>query len=291
MKITQAAIQNIPRNASSFPDRLRAIPQPPSSLHLMSSNWDELIGRPHVAIVGSRKVTAYGRAVTMQLASDLAKGGVVVVSGLALGIDGIAHGAALEAGGLTVAVLAGGLGKIYPSSHHNLAQRIVAQGGALISEYPSGTPSLKHHFVERNRIVSGLSHAVLITEAAERSGTLHTASFALEQGRDVLAVPGNITSPQSAGTNRLLKSGAIPITCAEDVFRALGLQTRPTIRSVLGDTPAEQSILNVLATGESDGDTLLQKSGLEVQVFNQTLTMLEIRGNILSIGGNKWTLA
>ncbi len=247
--------------------------------------------RPRIAIVGSRKVTAYGRSVTNQLAGELAKAGVVVVSGLALGIDGIAHRAALDAGGLTIAVLAGGLDKIYPSNHEQLAKQIVGQGGALISEYPVGVPSLRYNFIERNRIVSGLSSAVLITEAAEKSGTLHTATFALEQGREVLAVPGNITSPQSAGTNRLIKSGATPVTCVEDVFRALGIQSPTKLRlRPRGATPEEQAIIDLLVAGESDGIVLLEKSALEVVRFNQSLTMLEITGKVRSLGANRWSL-
>lgn len=247
--------------------------------------------RPRIAIVGSRKVTAYGKSVTAQLAGELARGGVVVVSGLALGIDGIAHRAALDAGGLTIAILAGGLDKIYPGTHYQLAQQIVAQGGALISEYPLGTPSLKYNFIERNRLVSGLSRAVLITEAAEKSGTLHTATFALEQGRDVLAVPGNITSPQSAGTNRLIKTGAMPVTCIEDVFRALDIRSQPKLRiRPRGSNSEEQAIIDLLAQGEDDGAVLLEKTALEVVKFNQALTMLEITGKIRSLGANKWML-
>lgn len=248
------------------------------------------MSRPRVAIVGSRKVTAYGRAVTSQLAGELARAGVVVISGLAYGIDSIAHQAALDAGGLTVAVLAGGLDDIYPRAHYNLAAQIVAQGGALISEYPQGTENYKQHFIERNRIVSGLSQAVLITEAATKSGTLHTASFALDQGRDVLAVPGNITSMQSVGTNRLIKTGAAPITCIEDVFRALDLQSPGKRLRPRGGTPTEQIIIDLLARGITDAAALLETSELEVTPFNQALTMLEISGKIRSLGANKWSL-
>lgn len=248
------------------------------------------MARPQIAIVGSRKVTAYGRSVTAQLAGELARAGVVIVSGLALGIDGIAHRAALDAGGLTTAILAGGLDKIYPGAHVRLAEQIVRQGGALLSEYPEGTPSLKYNFIERNRLVSGLSGAVLITEAAQKSGTLHTATFALEQGKDVLAVPGNITSLQSAGTNRLIKSGAMPVTCVEDVFRTLGIKSPAKLRiRPRGATNEEQVILDLLAAGESDGAVLLEKSTLDVARFNQALTMLEITGKIRSLGANKWS--
>lgn len=290
--MSKGTIHNISYDAHGFPERLRSIPQPPSSLHFISDTWGDLMTRPRIAIVGSRKVTAYGRAVTIQLATELARAGVVVVSGLALGIDSIAHRAVLDAGGLTIAVLAGGLDKIYPTTHTQLAEQIVRQGGALISEYPEGTPSRKYNFIERNRLVSGLSDAVLIIEAAEKSGTLHTATFALEQGRDVLAVPGNITSTQSAGTNRLIKSGATPVTCVEDVFRALGLKSPHKVRiPARGATREQQTILDLITSGESDGAALLEKSKLEVVLFNQTITMLEITGKIRSLGANQWSRA
>lgn len=289
-RMKKGTIHSIIKASPAFPDCLRQIPQPPSSLYYISENWAELMGRPRVAIIGSRKVTIYGRSVTAQLAAELARAGVVVVSGLAYGIDSIAHRAVLEAGGQTIAVLAGGLDDIYPQGHQELARQIVAQGGALISEYPEETPTYKQHFIERNRIVSGLCRAVLITEAADKSGTIHTATFALEQGRDVLAVPGNITSPQSVGTNRLVKTGAIPITCVEDVFRVLDIKVRPRRHAIQGATPEQQSIINLLLKGETDGAALLEQSGLDVVQFNQALTMLEISGKIRSLGANLWSL-
>src|SRR5688572_6641342 len=216
-------------STSDVPEKLRNIPNPPKQLFVIGKNVNELLNKPCVTIVGSRKVSAYGRAVTMGLAGELAKSGIVIISGLALGVDSLAHKAALDVGGLTVAVLPSGVDKIYPAAHFGLAKQILQQGGALVSEYPDGTPPLKHQFIERNRIASGLGDALLITEAAEKSGTLHTANFALEQGRPVLAVPGNITSPTSAGTNNLIKAGATPVTGVQDVLLALGLE--PTEKS------------------------------------------------------------
>lgn len=296
MKQSKTMIKNtittIQSKAADFPDFLRNIPDPPRQIYVQSNNWPALAQKPAIAIVGSRKATPYGTSVTRQLASELARAGVTVVSGLALGIDGVAHQAALEAGGLTIAVLAGGLDKLHPRTHEQLARRIVTQGGALISEYPSGTPNHKSNFVERNRLVSGLSSAVLITKAAEKSGTLHTAAFALEQGREVLAVPGNITNPQSAGTNRLIKAGATPVTCVGDVFRTLGIQSPANQRTpTKGDTPEEQAILDLLHAGESDGGALLEKSALGVVRFNQTITMLELAGKIRPLGTNQWSLS
>lgn len=258
----------------------------------MGADLSELLKRPAVAIVGSRKVSPYGKAVTAQLAGELARAGVVIVSGLAIGVDGIAHRAALENGGITIAVLPSGLGNIYPASHHALAQEILEKGGTLVSEYPENARiAFKGNFIARNRIVSGLSDAVLITEAAEKSGTLHTADFALQQGREVLAVPGNITSPTSAGTNNLIKTGAISITSAADIFLALGMQESGAQKTApKGGSPEEQALLDLLFSGIQEGEELLAGTKLDVSRFNQTLTMLEIRGQIRPLGNNRWSL-
>lgn len=245
--------------------------------------------RPRVAIVGSRKVTTYGREVTRTLAADLARAGVVVISGLAIGVDSIAHTAALEAGGLTLAVLPGGLSQIYPASHTHLAARIVSQGGALVSEYDSNVHPQKWFFVERNRLVSGLAQALLVTEAAEKSGTLHTANFALDQGRDVLAVPGNITSPLSRGTNNLIKIGATPVASAADILNVLGIAGSKK-SAPHSNNPHEQTIIDLIFSGVRDGAQLLQESKMSVQQFSQTLTMLEIQGIVQALGNNQWQL-
>jgi DNA processing protein len=222
---------------------------------------------------------------------DLSKAGIVIISGLALGVDSLAHKSALEAGGLTIAVLPSGLDNIYPASHYGLARQILQQGGALVSEYPSGQTAQKHHFIARNRIASGLGDALLITEAAEKSGTLHTANFALEQGRPVLAVPGNITSPTSAGTNNLIKTGATPVTTVDDIFHALGLEAPGGAKKAPASAnPDEQVLLDLLFSGISDGSELLERSSMELRLFNQTLTMLEIRGRIRALGNNHWGL-
>lgn len=243
-----------------------------------------------VAIVGSRNITTYGKQVTQQLAGELARAGVVVVSGLAIGVDGIAHQAALDAGGLTVAVLPSGLDTIYPARHHRLAQKIVEQGGALITEYPANSTPYKGKFVARNRIVAGLSRAVLVTEASLKSGTLHTARFGLEQGIDVMAVPGNITNTNSVGTNNLIKSGAVPITSADDIFAILGIAPVAARPLPKGNTPQEQCIIDQLAAGISDGAELLKQSHFDVVSFNQALTMLEITGVAKPLGNNQWSL-
>ena len=240
-------------------------------------------------MVGSRSVTPYGRAVTSQFAGQLAERGITIVSGLALGIDAVAHTAAIEKGGLHLAVLANGLDRIYPATNTALARQLLSSGGAILSEYPPGTPSYKQNFIARNRIVSGISDALLITEATEMSGTLHTARFALEQGREVLVVPGNITSPQSTGCNNLIKSGATPVTSVDDILFALGATNLSQTTYVhAGDTPEEQAILDLLYGGTSDAHELLQTSDLELAVFTQTLTMLELAGKIHPLGNNHW---
>lgn len=286
-------IKKILFDSVEFPQKLLALPDAPKELYVLGANLDELLTRPAVAIVGSRKVTAYGKTVTARLAGELARAGVVVVSGLAIGVDGIAHRAALEAGGLTLAVLPSALDQIYPANHHQLARQIVEKGGALISEYPEGAQiAYKSNFIARNRIVSGLSDAVLITEAAEKSGTLHTADFALQQGIEVLAVPGNITSPTSAGTNNLIKAGATIITSVDDVFQVLGIKPANQQKTAAprGSTPEEQLVLDLLFGGTQAGDMLLEASKLDIRQFNQTLTMLEIRGHIRPLGNNRWAL-
>lgn len=269
---------------SDFPDNLSRIHSSPKELFLLGElPKDEVF----VTIVGSRKPTSYGREITETIARDLAQAGAVVVSGLALGIDSIAHKACLDAGGQTVAVLPCGLDNIYPASHRNLAVQILESNGALISEYTAGTPALKQNFIARNRIVSGLSQATIIIEAAQKSGTLITAGFALEQNRDVYAVPGNITSPNSAGTNELINQGAGIITSSQQLLSNLGLNKEK--RSISGESPVENLILDLLEQGLRDGDEIQAQAHLETSEFNQALTMMEITGKIKSLGANQWT--
>ncbi len=247
--------------------------------------------RPTVAIVGTRKPTAYGKEVTYQLAYDLAQKGIIIVSGLALGVDGIAHRAALDAGGTTIAVLACGLDHLYPASHRNLANEIIKNGGAIISEYEPDVQARDFHFLARNRIVSGLSDAVIVTEAAARSGTLTTVNHALEQGREVFVVPGNITSPLSAGCNALIKQGAAPITSAEDVIEIIAPDLLNLQQSLaLGNNPQETKIIQLIQSGIRDGDLLQQQSGINASEFAQALSMMEIAGLVRALGGNQWTL-
>lgn len=247
--------------------------------------------RPTVAIVGTRKPSAYGKEVTQQIGSELASKGVVIVSGLALGVDALAHRSALEVGGTTIAVLPSGLGRLYPRTNTQLARQIVEQGGAVLTEYETDYEARPYSFLERNRIVSGLSDAVLITEAAARSGTLNTAAHALEQGKDVFVVPGNITSALSIGCNMLLKQGAHVATCASDILEVIAPQLlSASTAKQRGSAPEETLLIDLLATGVRDGDELQQKSQLSADTFGMTLTMLEITGVVQSLGANQWTL-
>lgn len=247
--------------------------------------------RPVVAIVGTRKPTSYGKEVTFNLAYKLAQKGIIIVSGLAFGIDAIAHKAALEAGGTTIAVLANGLDTVYPASHQKLANDIIQSGGALISEYPPGTPARDFQFLARNRIISGIADAVIVTEAAARSGTLSTVAHALGQNKEVFAVPGSITSPLSVGPNRLIQQGASPVLAVEDILQIIAPDlVEPQTTLNLGTNPMEILLIDLLKSGIRDGDTLQQSSQLTPSDFAQTLTMLEIQGLIRGLGANQWTV-
>lgn len=280
-------VKKLTLKSKEFPDKLRDIPSPPKQLWVMGDT-DLFSGPPSVAIVGTRKVSHYGRSVTEKLASDLSRRGVTIISGMALGVDGIAHNAALEAGGKTIAILPSGLGRPYPATHASLAKQILSSGGLLASEYPPEEMPGRQHFIARNRLVSGLSDALLITEAALKSGTLHTARFALEQGKTVMAVPGNITSSLSEGTNNLIKSGAQIVTDTKDVLEVMGLNSGSYNQTVLGETGPETIILQLINGGVSEGAVLLAESGLTTKQFHQTLTMLELNARIKPLGADHW---
>lgn len=285
-------VKTLTLNEPSFPEVLRYISSAPEQLFFLGTSPVEWLDKPKVAVVGSRRASAYGRQVTQRLVSGLADAGVVIISGLALGIDSIAHQAALEANGQTVAVLPTPLDNIYPAAHNNLAQNIINQGGALISEYPPGSTPYKLNFIARNRIVSGLADILLITEAAVNSGTMHTARFALEQGKTVMVVPGNITSPGSEGCNNLIKSGAIPVTEVGDIFFALGIKpNKATKASKFKGSPEQQALLKLIASGIHSQEELALASKLDAASISSVLTMLEIAGVARSLGAGNWALA
>ncbi len=286
-----------------FTEVLEAIALKPKILYFrgkipqnMSKNGKQ--GRPKtVAIVGSRHNTKYGEEIAYKLAYELGKRGVVVVSGLAFGIDTIAHRGCLDAGGITVAILGTAINNIYPKSHEPVARKIIAQNGAVISEYaPDTRPFPKTSFLERNRLISGLSDIVVVVEAAEQSGSLNTATHAIDQGKTVFAVPGNITNPYSQGCNKLIKQGAIPYTGPDDVISELFpegyLKKQKNLHSqhLIGDTDVETKILQAIASGCRSGEEIMAYSLLPAEVYNETITLLEIKSRVRSLGMNTWSL-
>lgn len=268
-----------------YPKLLRQIHSPPRSLYVQGN----LVEMPLVAIVGSRRPTDYGRQVTYRLAGELASAGLGIVSGLALGIDAIAHQAALAAGGYTVAVLGSGLEAVHPPRNRSLARQIVAAGGALMSEYEADAPAYRSNFPARNRIIAGMSLGVVVTEAAKKSGSAITAKFAREEGREVMAVPGNITSLMSDGTNQLIQAGATPILEARDALNALGLNS-PVLppKPVTAANQDEAAILSLIDGGVSASRDLIARSGLDASRFAQTMSLMEITGKIRGLGGDVW---
>ena len=282
-------IKKISPQENKYLQILDSIAKKPEALHYIGNLLSERL--PSVAIVGTRKPTSYGKEVTTRFSFELARAGIVIVSGLALGVDGLAHKGAIEADGHTIAILGNGLPDIYPSSHHQLANEIIKAGGAIISEYDEGAPALPHQFLERNRLISGLADAVLITEAAAKSGTMNTAMHALEQGKEVFVIPGNITSPMSAGCNLLIRQGATPVTSPDDILEVIAPHTLTSQTTLaLGTNSSETTVLKLLGEGIRDGDELLQKSKLEQQEFATTMTMLEINGQIRPLGANQWAV-
>jgi DNA processing protein len=270
------------RSEPSFPSLLAAIHDPPPGLFLRGAGAPELLGRAAVAIVGARSCSPYGSQVARSCARELASAGLVVISGLARGIDGEAHRGALEAGGITLAVLGCGVDRDYPVSHRELASRI-CERGLIVSEYAPGVEPAPWRFPARNRIVAGLARATVVVEARERSGALITADFALEQGREVFAVPGEITSALSAGTNALLGLGATPYTSPQDVLDVLGLEAPAPPALELG-RDAER-VLERLREFAAGADELQRSTGLEAGALAAALTELELVGAAVQEGG------
>lgn len=239
-----------------------------------------------VAVVGSRNPTRYGQDITQEIAGALARRNIVVASGMARGVDTIAHRAALDAGTPTIAVLGSGLSEkvMYPQDNRNLSREIAEKGGAVISEYDNDQKPELWTFPQRNRIIAGIAKAVVVTEASEKSGALITARFALEYGRDVLAVPGQMTSPLSRGTNTLLKHGATPVTSIDDIFEALGLEVEGETENTRDLLPDEKTILEAL-TEELTTDELIIRTHLAPGAVLATTALLELEGILKNTGG------
>ena len=269
----------------AYPRLLKEIDQPPPVLYVRGSlipedDWS-------VAIVGTRRITAYGRQVAEEVATALAQNGVTVVSGLARGVDSIAHQSAISSGGRTLAVLGNGVDIIYPPENRNLAAQIM-EHGALVSDYPLGTQPDGINFPPRNRIISGLSKAVIIVEAGSTSGALITATFAAEQGRDVFAVPGNINAPQSQGTNRLIRDGAQPLLNPQDVLEALNLTMlteHRLVRVALPADPIEARLYQLLSREPRHVDEIRSQANMPIETVSATLAMMELKGMVRQVGG------
>lgn len=276
-------IQCIRKDDPAYPPLLREIADPPLELFVRGRLPEP--HRLHLAVVGTRACTPYGVTVARQIGRDLGVTGAVIVSGLALGIDAIAHTAVLDVGGTCIAVLGTGVddASLYPRVNVRLAHRIIAEGGAVISEFPPGTGSQKHHFPLRNRIISGLCRGTVIIEAAFGSGSLITARQALEQNREVFTVPGPITSPQSAGTNALLKDGAIPCLSPQDILETFnGAAPVPTRKRDV--TAEERSVLEALETPMALND-LARHLSLNASAVSAIVTTLELDGFIITSNG------
>ncbi len=273
-----------------YPRRLRDIDQPPPVLYIkgaitVEDDWS-------VAVVGTRNVTTYGRKVTEELSAFLSHNKITVVSGLARGVDRIAHESALKQGGRTLAVLGSGVDNIYPPEHRGLAERITQQG-AVISDYPPGTPPDGVNFPPRNRIISGLSMASVIIEAGETSGALITATFSVNQGREVFAVPGSIYAPQSKGANRLIRDGAHPLLRFEEILEILDLgkvQEYRAAKQMLPADPIEAGLLQILADEPQHVDEICAISGLPIEKVSATLTLMELKGMVRQAGGMNFSI-
>ena len=269
-----------------YPQLLKETYAPPPLLYYQGTLP---ITKPTLAVVGSRRISDYGRQVIKQLIPSLVQNNLAITSGLAFGVDAAAHQATLEAGGQTIAVLGNGLNQIYPINNQSLAKKIIAAGGVIISEFPLDMPALPHHFPQRNRIISGLSLGTLIIEAAIKSGALITASYALEQNREVFAVPGDIFHPNHNGTNQLIKMGAKPVTTAQDVLEGLALDNLKTPVPIIGVKPeneTQQILIDILNHEALHVDKIAQSARLDISIVNTTLSIMEIKGLVKHLGSN-----
>jgi len=273
-RLTADGYRFVPRSSPGFPPLLRAIHDPPAGLFLRGASEPEILSRPAVAVVGARASSGYGASVARSLGRELAAAGLVVVSGLARGIDAEAHRGALDAQGTTVAVLGCGIDRDYPAAHAELARRVAA-AGLIVAEYAPGVEPAPWRFPARNRIVAGLCAATVVVEARERSGALITTDLAMEEGRDVFAVPGEITSALSAGTNALLKLGAAPLTGAADVLASFGLES----------ATAQVESAPLLELLPASADELVRRTGLGAGEIARALVELELEGRVAAHEG------
>lgn len=290
-RLERAGVRVLTWQSDDYPANLRNIHDAPPLLYLKGSLLPE--DDWAVAVVGTRHASVYGKEAARMLSADLARNGVTVVSGLAVGIDAVAHQAALDAGGRTIAVLGSGLDVVYPEQNRRLAEAIV-QRGALITEYPLGTQPERSNFPPRNRIISGLSLGVVVVEAGARSGALITADFAVDQGREVFAVPGSIFQKSCEGTNRLIQDGAKPVLSATDVLEELNLHQvaqQAEVRATVPTTPTEKALLDLLSAEPIHVDELGRAANLSASTVASTLALLELKGLVRQVGGMSYVLA
>jgi DNA processing protein len=283
-------IKKITIEDGNYPKRLREIKDPPKILYCLGEIKSE---ENCFAIVGARKCTNYGKEIASRIASDLAEAGLTIVSGFAPGIDTAAHKAAIEKGKRTIAVLGTGIDEksIYPKSNLKLIDKILENGGAIISEFEPGIHGTKYTFPQRNRIISGLSLGVLVVEARIQSGALITANYAQEQGRKVFAVPGSIFSQASKGCHFLIKNGAKLVESAEDILMELGIRKKEVgKKEIKGETPEENLILEVLKEGALNVEKIIEKTKLSPSKVASILSILEIEGKIKNLGGNIYAI-
>lgn len=284
-RILAKGIRIITKDETEYPEKLLNIDQPPPVIYMRGSIKPE--DRWAVAVVGTRRVTSYGRQVTEQVSTYLARNGMTVVSGLARGVDGVAHHSALAGGGRTIAVLGSGLDQIYPPEHRQLAEKIV-ENGAVISDYHPSTPPDSGNFPPRNRIIAGLSLATVVVEAGETSGALITATFAAEQGREVFAVPGPIYAPQSKGTNRLIHQGAQPLLDPVNILESLNLRKVDHYKQATLLLPVdelESKLMEILNLEPVHIDDIQSKVGYPVEKVSAALTMMELKGMVRQVSG------
>lgn len=288
-KLEKAKVTLLTYEDEHYPKLLTEIPNPPITLYVRG----EILPRDEmaIAIVGTRKFSSYGKNVAEGLVRELVRANLTIVSGLALGIDSIAHRAAVDASGRTIAVLACGVDAIYPASNRVIGEKILESGGAIVSEFPLGTPPLKHHFPHRNRIISGFSLGTVVVEAAEDSGALITARHALEQNRQVFAVPGSIYNAMSRGPHNLLKMGAKLVTGATDILEELNLgflQEQLLTEEIIADNDEEQKVLGVLKREPLHFDQIAKILDMPASSVAATLTIMEMKGKVRNLGGNQY---
>lgn len=290
-QLQAAGVQLLTWDSPQYPRYLLELPQPPPVLYVRGELLET--DRWAVGIVGTRRLTRYGRQVTHNLVSGLVANGVTIVSGLARGIDAVAHKTAVELGGRTIAVLGSGLDHIYPPEHRSLADKITAGYGAIVTEYALGVQPEAKNFPPRNRVISGLSLGVVVVEAGERSGALITTKFALEQDREVFAVPGNINSPASKGCNRLLQQGAKLVSSVDDILEELNLvlaHEQTAVQLALPESAEEAALINYLTRQPVHIDELSRASGLPPALVGSTLTLMELKGLVQQVGGMNYVL-